>query len=231
MDDRFYSLPWYTSYWWVLGVFAVLSVLFHVVLVRLPLSSIAWKRVDYIWLAMAFTGILASVGGVRTLVAKNLLAAAESRVIFELDQVERAAVFGTSIAVCRVFTRSAASLPPEQMEQLQRDFDAQCAWFKALTPKLQAFSTTHSVPIDLEKLVGPPPSGGDRWAVETVIGAVAAYNAALVRVESLKHESKSNLLELLQVLGPSLLAAALALRITKVTGEIRLERSKASREA
>jgi len=190
------------------------------------LSSVAWKKVDYIWLAMALLGILGSVGTVRAVVAKNLLAVAETRAKSDFEQLEQAVTFGTGGAICRVFIRTEASPPPKQLDQVQYQYDSQCAWFNALALKLKAFSTSYTVPIDVVKLAGAPPEAGDRWTTEHVQYVVSAYNATIQTVESLKAESDADVLVLLQVLGPTLLAAALALRVTKVSGEIAIDRRR-----
>ena len=59
----FYPLPAATRVPFLLSALAVALVLFHIILIRLwPLGKTAWKRVDYVWLSMAFIGV---VGGAR----------------------------------------------------------------------------------------------------------------------------------------------------------------------
>jgi len=74
-NDSYLSFPWFTSHAVLLGIFFGALLVFHVALVRVrPLSSIGWKRVDYIWLSMAIFGLIGATTSIRTTVAKNYLA-------------------------------------------------------------------------------------------------------------------------------------------------------------
>ncbi len=72
----------------------------------------------------------------------------------------------------------------------------------------------------------PPPPGANEWVVEQLREQVRRYNTALADVERLQVEAEKSELELtLAMIAPFLITVAIALRITKVTGEIRLDRS------
>ena len=233
MKDSALSLPWFTSHWWVLGVFGTATVAFHVIFIRLlPLTSIQWKRVDYAWLSLALLGVIAGVANNRSVVATNLVAIAESRTRASLEWAYRRAEFGTSIAICRKFNFTEFSPPREQFERMQREFDAQCGWFTKLVSALGPLEQRKTVPLDPIALAGPRPDGGDQDSTKSFFESVSAYNASLDDLKLLQAARSSDLMEqLIQLLGPALLALALALRITKVTGEIQLEQAKSAREA
>ena len=226
-------LPWFTSYWWVLGVFVIATTAFHVLFVRvLPLTSVQWKRVDYAWLSLALLGIVAAVANNRSVVANNLLVMAESRSRSSLESLYHRAEFGTSIAICRKFNRTDFSPTPETFDRLQREYDAQCAWFKKVLSTLGPIDQRQLAPLDAVALAGPQPHGGDEDSTRSFVKSVRDYNASLDDIKPLKAATSSGGLEqFVQFLGPALLALALALRITKVTGEIQLESARGAREA
>jgi hypothetical protein len=63
------------------------------------------------------------------------------------------------------------------------------------------------------------------YAYQHLVVAIADYNSAIERRESLRSKSSRTDLEwLLAVVAPYLIAFALALRLTKVTAEIKAER-------
>jgi len=113
------------------------------------------------------------------------------------------------------------------MKMSQNEFDKQCAWFKKALVSLQKLDAKNHTPVDIMSLAGEHPAGGDDWAYKSFAESVVSYNESLARVAKLEEERKLSLFEqLLQVLGPCILVIALALRITKVTGEISLESAK-----
>lgn len=228
MHDTDLTLPWFTSQWWIFCVFIVSWAIFHVLLVRLfPLSSIRWKQVDYVWLAMALLGIIGSVSGNRAVIAENLQSMATARSTFALREVMNSAEFGTSIAICRQFVTSEFSPPPDVMEKTQRQFNAQCDWFKKVSEVLRAYEKDSAKQIDIVRLVGEPPTGGEAWAYSRFAQSVALYNDSLEDLDSLnKAKSNSGIESVFRFLGPLLIALALALRITKVSGEVALERQR-----
>ncbi len=223
MDDL--ELPWVTSTTWILGTFALALVIFQLVLVRwIPLSKVAWKKVDYVWLSLAMLGIIGGVGAARQQIAINFISLAESRITFAEEQIKERLEFGRGPAICRTFVRSEFSPPPEEFNRIQREYDEQCNWFRTVSEKLQDTTFVKREILRLEDF-GILPSGGDEWATSNLKDAAQWYNNALKAYKELsKARHRSNLEFTLTVVGPFLLAIALALRITKVTGEIRLER-------
>ena len=81
-------------------------------------------------------------------------------------------------------------------------------------------------PLTMEALGGGPvPEAREFSIVDSLEDAVARYDRAHATVERLSLEAdQSDAEAALSAIGPFLIAVALALRITKVTGELRLER-------
>jgi len=232
MHNSSFSLPWITSYWWILSIFIISLVILHILFVRqFPLSSVGWKQSDYIWLPMALLGIIGSVNENRAIFVEARLpwaidqsAAALHRVIYAAEDA------GTSIGICRTFVVSPESLPPEVMAKTQREFDAQCAWFKKVVAALKTHATKDNRErLDVVQMIGPQPSGGHVSTYQQFEQSLAWYNDTVEDLAKLEVEAKEgSIATIFRFLGPLFIAFALALRITKVTGEIALERARQS---
>jgi len=177
---------------------------------------------------MALIGLSGAISTNRTIVANNYLSnLGQLRIEGALNFMQMCAQFGSSGAVCRVFVPSSVLPPPEEMQKLQQEFDEQCAWFKKVVDGLQKLDPNNPVPININNLACERPTGGENWVYKSFEESVASYNQALDRVTLLEEEMQLSIFEqLLQILSPSILVIALALRITKVTGEVALERAK-----
>lgn len=222
-----YSMPFFTATTGVFAVFVASLVAFDLILVRwLKLGKTAWKRVDYIWLGVGVLGILGSVEVPRTIVSHNLLAQAEFGMIWSASNLRITAGFGTSPAICRTFVRSEFSPPEPEFSDSQREYDAVCSWFKSVAKVLPKEPANVTAPIAMESF-GPIPATSDsqlRWAVAEFENAVRGANQQLAEIERLRAIGAQTEFEsVLRILGPLLLTIAVALRITKVTGELKNE--------
>ena len=217
-------LPAITSTLWILATFLIALAAFHLLLVRwMPLDKLAWKKVDYVWLPLALLGVIGGVGSVRQEIASGMASTAESRLQFAAREIEDRLAFGRGPAICRTFVRSEYSPPPEEFDRIQRAFDEECKWFRAASERLQGTPFSKQEILRLEDF-GTPPSGGDKWAASSLQDALRRYNETVTKAKELSDAKRRSEIEfLLAIVGPFLLAIALALRITKVTGEIKLE--------
>ena len=134
----------------------------------------------------------------------------------------------TSI-ICRKFVRSQYSPPPEDFDRTQREFDATCQWFKSVFEALPA-----TLPKDEIATASLPskPSVSQPDLVQFISSfdlALNEFNRALRGKKFLRENSHETDADFMMALfTPILLAAALAPRITKVTGELKLDRSPKS---
>jgi hypothetical protein len=134
----------------------------------------------------------------------------------------------TSI-ICRKFVRSQYSPPPEDFDRTQREFDATCQWFKSV---FEALPTT--VPKDEIARVNFPsePNVSQPDLVQFISSfdlALNEFNRASRGEKFLRENSHETDADVMMALfTPILLAAALALRITKVTGELKLDKAAKS---
>lgn len=230
MDD--YYLPWFTSICSVLAIFVVTLLVLHFSFVWMrKRSSIWWKKVDYVWLSFALIGILFSVEQSRSIIARNNAELALSRAGFAHSLVRSVLELGTSEAVCRTFIHAEHSPPIKDMQRTQREYDAQCAWFRELAASMREFEMHAAEPINLSALAGPKPDGGEEFAYVRLMENVDIYNETLEKAKMFSDQAEvSWLQQLLQFLGPIFLAVALALRLTKVSGEIQIERERQRNE-
>jgi hypothetical protein len=219
-----YVHPVWASHAWLFGIFFVALILFHVVLVYAwPLGKAGWKRVDYIWLSMGLLGVSLAVASSRQTFAQLQLPAAEAQIETRAGWIEDRAQFGVSAAVCRQFVRSEYSPPKEEFDRIQREYDQLCAWFKTVVERLPDHLANRQA-LKVNSLgTFAPPTVTDAYALRSLEEAVREYNAALsLRNELQELGQRTDVEFALSILGPFLIGVAIALRMTKVTGELRI---------
>ena len=222
----YFRLPVVASYSWTLAVFVGALAVFHAALVwAWPLGRVGWKRIDYVWLLFGMIGVLSGVQAVRQELADGLLPEAEEFARFEGTAILDRIGAGASPAICRTLEPFEPAPRDGDVERRQREFDEVCAWFRAAKQRV-AGGLPAERPLTLERLGGDPvPLGTEFSIVAGLEDAVARYNRAQDTLERLTRDAdQSDAEATLAAVGPFLIAIALALRITKVTGEIRLER-------
>jgi hypothetical protein len=217
----------------VLGTFIGFLIVLDFVLVRLfKLGELAWKKVDYVWLAFSALGLLSAIAQVRIDSASGQLDLADQRTQAALTEVRDQMTFlaQTPGAYCRNLVRTEFSPPVVEMDRMQREFDATCAWAKTA----QQFIREHSAEI-LRSTDGairlptrPRATLADlNESFTSLDEALSNFRKAVDARNTLRAETTKTSTEVvLEFLWPYLLAFALAIRITKVTGEIRLIRRK-----
>lgn len=221
------TFPWVTEFPFICGAFFAALLVFHAVFIyRWPRGSAWWKTVDYVWLSMALVGLLGSVGAGRELVARNNLDIAHQRLKFSYESIGRRLKDGASEVLCRPFVRSEYSPPPDEFERDQRTNAEQCAYFnkalKLLPPEAPATDD-----LNVDAMFGPFPIGQHSEPYVALKEEVSDYNGLLAQVRDLERQGKPTELEsFVKLIGPLLLAVALALRMTKVTADIRADQSK-----
>jgi len=221
-DDPF---PPFTRLSVVIIVFAITLVFFHVILVYwLKLGKTAWKAVDYVWIGFAGLGLLGAAAQARQLVAQSRLALSESRVTVMYPPVRSLAdMYSREGPVCRTFVRSPYSPSQADFENFQREYNAVCAWFKKVAAILPEKDDRHEITADV---LPPEPriTGGDLKSILSEFRQQIGYynKRAKQHADLLRAATRSETETTVTLISPLLLAVALALRITKVTGEIRL---------
>ena len=222
----YFRLPVVASYGWMLAAFVAATAVFHAALVfAWPLGRVGWKVVDYVWLLVGLLGALSGVQAVRQEIAAGLLPEAEDVLRTDAAAIVDRIAIGASPAVCRTLDPFEAAPQDEETARRQREFDEVCAWFRSAKRRVDGGLPTER-PLTMEALGGGSvPQAAEFSIVESLADAVARYNRAHATVERLSAQAdQSDAEATLTTIGPFLIAIALALRITKVTGELRLER-------
>jgi len=215
---------------YLLLVFCVLTVVLHIVLVwRMTLSDIAWKRVDYIWLGAAAIGLLGASGHADRYISAQLANDLEeprtaSAYRWFRAQVESAA--NTDSGVCSERVRSTS--PPPDFDQIAQEQKRQCAYFRTL---VEAIPRDVQPPFPSLIELGYTEYQGslqhEKWYVRQSRDNAASYEAQRQLYLQRKSSSEVSAVDnTVTMLGPLLVCFALALRVTKVTGEIANARRK-----
>lgn len=219
MSDEF-SLPFVTKPHWMLLLFAAFLLLFHALLIRLfPISKRGWKKVDYIWLGVTAIGILGTAGTLRRTAAPGFVRLATSRAegAYEFARSTVQALSGSHI--CIVFDPAAS--PRLWMEKEKAEYEATCAFGKATLARIpETMPADGSFPD-----IGDPPRVSAPMlrefigAMQRTTKAYAPHRATLLAMRA--EVDFSPLDEAVLFFSPLFVAVGLALRITKVTGELR----------
>lgn len=209
----------------VLLLFLLLLTLSHLLVFPKNLSKRAWKKVDYIWLGVAALGLLSLASDVRISIAKNWSEIESSRAISSLERLRYFYSTPDNTHFCMQFVKSA--LTPDDVHERQKQHDLRCAWFKDVANILKELEPEKLPEISMDKL--PIPTFDDEYLLETVNNIekhVNWYNEDRRQaIETASLLSKTNLEKNLFYFSPFLLCLALALRIAKVTGELRHEKT------
>jgi hypothetical protein len=216
----------------MLLVFAVEILLLHVLLVWLPwfrLSRAGWTKARYVSLAFAVLSILAAVANARQLIAKNFSYPVESRMEssyrFAREELDDYTIQNGPI--CRTFHHGPYSPPPMEFNQMQREYDQACQWFKQLANALPKELPADGAEVSWSELPSQPPLTDDivLRTVNEFRQSIAKYNQDAEQYRELQDASHpSSLGSVLVALLPVFLSLALALEITRVTGELRILR-------
>jgi len=123
--------------------------------------------------------------------------------------------------VCRTFVVSPLT-DSQSIAHVQQSYDALCAWFKEAKSHVPNGPLSGRKEITLATFGSAPPSIDDAYPIRTLSDAIEEYNAAVRQFTRLSEQAQtSEADDLLTVIGPFLIAVAIALRVTKVTGELR----------
>lgn len=232
-----YSEPFFVQLssnpWYLLPFFILLLMLFHLIfVVLLPLSDKTWKKVEYIWFGAAALGLLGASMQAGRFVGSNYLknSSADTILISVYADLRENLKWGIDGGVCTTFQRPSQS--DKYIDEVVAVHDRLCEDYKVLYARLP--ETLPSDAPSLKQLGFVMPQGEGR-----IVGAQLRHLEWLsTRYEEIRsaHVRWRSSIEIgefeatLTVLGPLLIAFALALRITKVTGDIVNDRKKVPSE-
>lgn len=218
-----YFLPFGTRHAQVLATFVVALLVFHVSLIWWPwrLTKTGWRVVDYIWLLVGGLGLIVSVGQARQAIAGAAVASAIDRLDTKYGLARKLVrqYAQDEGLLCRAVDENEWTSLTEVRRQ-QAAFAAGCGWAKRLAEHMP--EQTPQTPIS-PSLLQPPATGDYRFVddlVRSMVRQVEFFNEDAAALVSVRRAVERHWTELAMVVaGPLLLALALALRMTKVTGE------------
>jgi hypothetical protein len=211
----------------LLVLFGFLLITLDLLLVRwLKLSKFAWKRIEYIWLGTVALGLISASAEVRNWLAAQQAQTAKLRAETQFSLLRNCAgEVAPPSYICRKFVRTEYS--PDNLDEIQAEYDKFCEWNKQLLVKLPV-RLIDDLP-DLKYSDYEPEKNPNDEVLIEYLSTIKMYfsNYQTYRNEYIvlnKASTKSNFEITLFCLSPIFLCFALALRITKVTGEINLEK-------
>lgn len=228
-----YQIPFIMDIWWLALIFLVLATAgAWVFIYKWPLSPCSWKKSEYFLLTTLIIAIVSGAGENRQQIAAALYDLSTKRTEFSARQINKhlELLAVKSNIVCRTFTRSPLSPPEEELNKTQKKYDEQCAWFREALENLPKSPWAERQHLSLTDLGAPPPSGGDKWALESLMNNIDNYNSALSAQHKISQERKKSTLQTtLQYMNPILIVIALVIAFLKITADVRaLSRKKKS---
>lgn len=205
---------------WVVGFFIVFLMFFHLIFIaHRPLSARAWKKIDYIWLMLAFISVLGLVGEARQYRAEMALRTDQRALDKSLSQVRGWYVSYQGYICDQAQSQKQASTDTGQ-------YGALCDWLEGRINDLNllqrvdemAPEITRSLADGLEKFDALIPAKEQA----TLMRRLELYQDRREKLlTDLAERDLTYLQKILLILAPVMLAGAIAIRITKVTAEIR----------
>lgn len=206
----------------VLATFVGALLLFHLLFVLWrPLTSRDLKMIDYWWLGAAIFGLVGSTYGVRRLIAERRLHEFKER------SDSRYEVFYHSVdRMARPKVSERSEFSPPDFDDIVREYDSARAFAAKLLKRLPR-------PGDTGNRAGPwPPRPHIRASNKPLLEDFAYLDSDYQEYLAAEHgfatmraaAERTDADVMITALSPLLLALALALRVTKVTGELLLER-------
>lgn len=217
------TLPFFAEPSNVLLVFGIALIIFHLLfLVFWRMTKIQWKYIDYIWLTTGLIGVYGASIEVRRQVASSQINNARFDVTFRYERLRSTVEFLSGSSVCIEFNRTEYS--PLNLEIKQREYNDVCKFAKSLLLQMPLKTNGY---LDTTIFFNRP-NVKDAILLshykrldEMLNNFIAAEGQlTLISIAS----NKSDFERTMGLLSPFIFAIALAIRVTKVTGEIKLDK-------
>lgn len=193
--------------------FLALVILHYVLVFKFPLTSVQWKLAEYVWVAFALISVVGVFEEARLLRSDNALE--EYREVAE----EKSRALENWFDVYTIYACEENADKPE--------VNGLCQWVKGKNSDLRLVLANEDFPADipinlllgLDKITG----GIGEMDKQIISGYLRAYtDARLAYLDAVAGSRYSTFSALLISLAPLMIALAIALKFTKVTGEYRL---------
>jgi IPT/TIG domain len=197
-----------------------------------PLSDVAWKRVDYIWLIIALLGVLASSGRASHEFTKAEIPLLEPVTNLSFQTLRHDIEFGASPGSEGCAPRIHTSFSPPDYDDIRKAQQHLCEQFRKLdseVPKSPGLGGTKFAALDQLKF---QPLSEDELSlkyesrdIERLKADAARYEKDRqiynAKLEEERDQEGSPLILMDLGIGPLLVGIAIAIRLTKTAGEIR----------
>lgn len=211
-----------TNIWYALLLLSTITLILHGLLVfPKNLSKKSWKKMDYLWLTLTATGLITATdsAGIRT--SKNQIEANSHRLHFQLEYLLSTLSPDETSWVCRESIRSEYS--PKNYDRIVSGYDNTCAWRSKVYSLVIRTDTINYKAISLSEV--PPLDIVDCKECEeyknNIIYFIEKYNISVNENENNLNNINSRSTYNIIILSPLILILGLALRITKISGELR----------
>lgn len=228
------DLPWPAHIENAILTFIICLFLFHAIFVYpiltrfglQPLDDIAWKRVDYIWVGLASLSIVSGAAEARKVMSGVLYDQTTARYIADVNYVRRETQRWRDV-YCNA-QRVRSELSPSNFDELVRQEKMACQWFQEALDYLKKRDTQFekgdfSISLPTYKVQDPYSLQGIH-RVEDLVKEFVDFKNYQKSLAAAKDRTELELI--LLVFSPVMFAAAVALRLTKVTGEVRIAKLK-----
>jgi hypothetical protein len=193
-----------------------------------------WKKADYFWLAITIFSLVSYAAQSRQFIAGLYKDGISLTLKNGRYQVLKQAVTGetTEVGICGLYLsirEAKPALPEPEWSRQVEEYRSACDWIRDLDQALPPVTQMPTKELSWKRLPTPP-----NFTRAALIDArrsaednLAQFNEAFRAWKDIEDSThKSAVEEVASVLAPIALACGLALRLAKVTGEIRLERLK-----
>ncbi|SDM91133.1 hypothetical protein SAMN05421813_12836 [Daejeonella rubra] len=187
------------------------------------LSKKQWKYMDYVWLSLTVIGLVAPTRSAERTASEIKVSTLRPALIMNLQLIKSYFNRGDTSWICEGIMKPYNG--PANFDELDRDWKTMCIWEKEMQIIVDKIDTVTFKVINLDSV----PKANVQLDMflrheEVIIDRIKYYNsdASEFQVASkLAHETTKDLVW--NLLSPLLLIIGIALRLTKVSGEIRHE--------
>lgn len=210
----------------VLGLCVSALLVFHLLWIWIwPHDGIFWKRVDYFWVGFGVIGLMSAVGDIRRTQSERMIGQYQTWRNARRDEVHNAV--SNAYITYSSSMRVRSDLSPPDFDSLVVAEKAFAGWCGTLLHRLPD-STAADGYVKLADTLTYPSFYADwgafekQWFKRSIAAAAQAEKDLATTVENAR---LTDLDLTLKFFGPWFMAIAVALRLTKVTGEIRLSKA------
>jgi len=205
---------------YVIGAFAFLLIVFHIIMKVSGKQTLFWKKVDYFWLGIAGLTLISATAEVRKMIARNEASNLEIKFHSDLDFLKNQAKFYEDY--CQIWHKNNWSISDSERIYAAQ-FDSVKIWFDTVIKRLNVPEESLGwLALDTSSSVF---SMTDEIMIKDIrkrfIRMINDVQTSYIEYQETLNKTKSSDFEVVLVAFlPYIFAFALALRITRVSADI-----------